>query len=214
MFHRIILLMTSFGLLCWGVLAQTPHTHQHGFTNAEEWSQVFDDPSRDKWQKPHEVIQALNLKSDSIIADIGSGTGYFAIRLTHMVPQGTVYGVDFEPDMVKFLKDRTNKLNISNLVSLKSEKGSVQLPKKVDMALFVDVFHHIENRTAYLKKLHSSLNLNGRIAIIDFKKDSSLGPPKEERISPDQVKSEFKNAGFTLVQEFNFLPNQYFLIFQ
>ena len=125
-----------------------------------------------------------------------------------------MYGVDSEPDMVKFLNDKANKLNIPNLVSLKSEEGSFQLPKNVDLTLFVDVFHHIENRTAYLKKLRSSLNLNGRIAIIDFKKDSPLGPPKEERISPDQVKSEFKNAGFTLVQEFHFLPNQYFLIFQ
>jgi predicted methyltransferase len=47
----------------------------HGFANAEQWSQVFDNPERDKWQKPHEVIQSLNLKSDAIIADIGSGTG-------------------------------------------------------------------------------------------------------------------------------------------
>jgi len=98
-------------------LAQTPHTHQHGFSGAEKWAQVFDDPERDKWQKPHQVIQALALNPDSIIADIGAGTGYFAIRLAHMVPQGTVFGVDAEPDMVKYLSDRTKKTGTEKFTS-------------------------------------------------------------------------------------------------
>ena len=82
------------------VAAQTPHTHQHSFGDADKWAKVFDDPERDAWQKPHEVIQALALKPDAVVADIGAGTGYFSVRLAHMVPQGRVYGVDTEPDMV------------------------------------------------------------------------------------------------------------------
>lgn len=203
--------------LCWfsvTVFAQTPHTHQHGFTGAEQWAQVFDDPSRDKWQKPHEVIQALGLKPDSTVADIGAGTGYFATRLAHMVPQGTVYGLDTEPDMVKYLADRVKKLDLKNLVVLQSKSDSPQLPQKVDLVMFVDVFHHVESRPAYLEKIRASLKPNGRIAVIDFKMDGPIGPPKEGRISPDQVKAELKNAGFSLIQEPDFLPNQYFLIFQ
>ena len=76
------------------VSAQTPHTHQHRFSDAEKWSKVFDDPERDAWQKPHEVIQALALKPDAIVADVGAGTGYFTVRFAHMVPKGRVYGVD------------------------------------------------------------------------------------------------------------------------
>lgn len=203
--------------LCWfsvTAFAQTPHTHQHGFTGAEQWAQVFDDPDRDKWQKPHEVIQALGLKPDSIVADIGAGTGYFATRLAHMVTQGTVYGVDTEPDMVKYLSDRAKKLDLQNLVALQGKSDSPQLPKKVDLVVFVDVFHHVENRPAYLKMIRASLNANGRIAVIDFRMDSPIGPPKEGRIAPDQVKAELKNAGFSLIEDLNFLPNQYFLIFQ
>ena len=52
--------------------AQSPHTHQHSFGDAEKWAHVFDDPKRDAWQKPHEVIQALGLKSDAVVADIGA----------------------------------------------------------------------------------------------------------------------------------------------
>src|SRR6185436_14140618 len=74
--------------------AQVPHTHQHSFGDADKWSKVFDDPERDAWQKPHEVIQALSLKPDARVADVGAGTGYFAVRLAHMLPKGRVYGVD------------------------------------------------------------------------------------------------------------------------
>lgn len=203
--------------LCWfsvTVFAQTPHTHQHGFTGAEQWAQIFYDPSRDKWQRSHEVIQALGLKPDSTVADIGAGTGYFATRLAHMVPQGTVYGLDTEPDMVRYLADRAKKLDLKNLVVLQSKSDSPQLPQKVDLVMFVDVFHHVESRPAYLEKIRASLKPNGRIAVIDFKMDGPIGPPKEGRISPDQVKAELKNTGFSLIQEPDFLPNQYFLIFQ
>ncbi len=89
--------------------AQSPHTHEHSFGGAENWAQVFDDPKRDAWQKPHEVIQALALKPDAVIADIGSGTGYFSARFANMVPKGRVYGVDTEPDMVKYLAERARR---------------------------------------------------------------------------------------------------------
>ena len=80
--------------------AQSPHTRDHSFGDAEKWAKVFDDPKRDAWQKPHEVIRALALKSDAVVADIGSGTGYFAVRFARMVPKGRVYGVDTEPGKI------------------------------------------------------------------------------------------------------------------
>jgi len=206
--------MINLCLISLVALAQTPHTHQHGFSGAEQWAQVFDDPERDKWQKPHEVIQALALKPDSIVADIGAGTGYFATRLAHMVPQGTVYGVDAEPDMVKYLSDRAKKLELKNLLVVQGKFDSPELPKKVDLVLFVDVFHHVANRSQYLQMIRASLKPNGRVVVIDFRMDSQIGPPKDGRISPDQIKEELKVAGFALTQELDFLPNQYFLIFQ
>ncbi|MDP2240533.1 MAG: class I SAM-dependent methyltransferase [Burkholderiales bacterium] len=101
-----LILLSCAGLSTGLAVAQSPHTHEHSFSGAEKWAQVFDDPQRDAWQKPHEVIQALALKPDAIIADIGSGTGYFSMRFAHMAPKGRVYGVDTEPDMVKYLAAR------------------------------------------------------------------------------------------------------------
>src|SRR5262252_498858 len=100
------LLITMAAALAGVAAAQSPHTHQHSFGDAEKWAHVFDDPERDAWQKPHEVIKALALKPDAAVADLGAGTGYFSARLANMFPKATVYAVDLEPDMAKYLGER------------------------------------------------------------------------------------------------------------
>jgi cyclopropane fatty-acyl-phospholipid synthase-like methyltransferase len=194
--------------------AQSPKEHQHSFGDAQKWSQVFDDPARDAWQKPHEVMQALKLAPDAAVADIGAGTGYFSVRFAHMLPKGRVYGVDLEPDMVKYLAERAKKENLPNLTAVAGAPDSPRVPAPVDLVILVDVYHHIDKREAYFRKLRSSLKPGGRIAIIDFRLDSPSGPPKNTRIAPDRVKAEFKQAGYALSEEHAFLPNQYFLIFK
>ena len=194
--------------------AQAPHSHQHSFSGAEKWAKSFDDPARDTWQKPHEVISALALASDAVVADIGSGTGYFAVRLAHFVPKGRIYGVDTEPDMVAYLARRAKQAGLKNLVSVAGRPGDTALPEKVDLALMVDVYHHIADRPAYFAKLRDALKAGGRVAIIDFNATSPVGPPVRARIAADKVKSEMREAGYRVVAEPGFLPNQYFLIFE
>ncbi len=195
-------------------LAQSPDTHHHSFGNAQTWTKVFDDPARDAWQKPHEVIQALALAPDAAVADIGSGTGYFSVRLAHFVPDGRVYGVDTEPDMVKYLGDRAKREGLANITSVKGTPDDPRLPEKVDVVIMVDVFHHISAREQYFRNLKDALKPGGRIAIIDFNQSSQMGPPKSARVPPERVKAELNQAGYTLVKEPAFLPNQYYLIFQ
>jgi len=217
---RISLLTLGLAVLGYAALlagpaaAQTPHTHDHSFGDSEKWAKIFDDPKRDAWQKPHEVIRALALKPDAVIADIGSGTGYFSVRFAHMVPKGRVYGVDTEPDMVKYLAARAKREGMDNVIAVAGTPGDPRLPEKADLIILVDVYHHVENRDRYFSKLRDSLKLGGRIAIIDFRMDSPEGPPKAARIAPSQVKAELKRAGYALDREHGFLPNQYFLVFR
>jgi len=194
--------------------AQSPDTHRHRFHDADKWAKVFDDPARDAWQKPHEVIVALGLAPDALVADIGSGTGYFAARLAHRVPKGRVYGVDTEPDMVKHLAERAKREGLANLVSLAGAPDDPRLPERVNLILLVDVYHHIAKREEYFRKLQASLKPGGRIAIIDFRVEAPMGPPKRERISPERVRAELGRAGYALAEEHDFLPNQYFLVFR
>lgn len=194
--------------------AQAPHTQQHSFSDAEKWKAVFDDPARDAWQKPHQVIQALALAPAASVADIGAGTGYFSVRLARMVSKGQVYAVDTEPDMVKHLAARAKQDGLANLRAVAGRADDPRLPAKVDLVLLVDVYHHIDAREKYFAKLRGSLKPGGHVAIIDFNATSPVGPPPSGRIAPGAVKDEMKAAGYTLAAEHTFLPNQFFLVFQ
>jgi SAM-dependent methyltransferase len=193
--------------------AQTPPTHQHRFGDAERWAHVFDDPERDAWQKPHQVIQALALKPGTVVADLGAGTGYFSVRLARMLPKGKVYAVDLEPDMVKYLGERAKREGLKNVTPVAAAPDDARLPGKVDLVLLVDVYHHIDDRERYFRKLAGSLAPGGRLAVIDFRLDSRRGPPKSSRIDPGRVKAELAKAGYALSAEHAFLPDQYFLEF-
>lgn len=210
----VLALSAWCGLLTGIAAAQSPGTHQHGFSDADQWARIFDDPKRDAWQKPHEVIQALALKPDSIVADIGSGTGYFSARFSRMLPGGHVYGVDTEPDMVKYLSGRAQREGLKNLTAVAGKPDDPLLPEKADVIVLVDVYHHIEERERYFRLLQKSLKPGGRVAIIDFRMDSPEGPPAGARIAPQRVKTEMKLAGYALEREHAFLPNQYFLVFK
>lgn len=212
---RVMLLVLAYVLLpASPASAQSPHTHHHSFGDAQKWAQIFDDPKRDAWQKPHEVIQALKLKPDAIIADIGSGTGYFSARFANMVPNGRVYGLDTEPDMVKYLAERAKREGLKNITAVRAKASDPQLPEKADLIILVDVYHHVDNRERYFLQLQNSLKPGGRLAIIDFRMDSPEGPPKAARIAPEQAKAELQRAGYRLAEEHAFLPNQYFLVFR
>jgi SAM-dependent methyltransferase len=192
---------------------QGEQRHHRRFDDAERWSKVFDDPARDAWQKPSEVIAALKLAPQAAVADIGSGTGYFAVRLARALPQGRVYGADIEPDMVRFLNERAAKENLSNLSSHLAAHDDPRIPAAVDLVLVVDTYHHIARRSRYFERLRAALRPGGRVAIVDFRLDSPTGPPPAARIAPETVKAEMERAGYRLAEEHGFLPNQYFLVF-
>ena len=188
--------------------------YHRSFDNAEMWAKEFDDPARDAWQKPEQVLDALRLERTAIIADLGAGTGYFSVRIAKRVPEGKVFAVDIEPDMVRYLRERAQQEHLGVLVPVLASTESPNLPEPVDFVLVVDTYHHIDHRIAYFAKLRESLRPNGRLAIVDFKADSPNGPPPEHRISPEKATAELNAAGYSLVATHPFLPRQYFLVFQ
>ncbi|MCC7110327.1 MAG: class I SAM-dependent methyltransferase [Deltaproteobacteria bacterium] len=187
------------------------HHGAHRFQNAEEWAKAFDDPARDEWQKPDAVVGGLALAEDAVVADIGSGTGYFAVRLARAVPRGKVFGVDVEEDMARYLRARAQREGLANLVSLLSPTDDPKLPEAVDLALVVNTVHHIEQRTAYFGKLRASLKPGGRVVIVDFKMGPiPVGPPEAMRLTPTQVSADLKEAGLVPVAlDEATLPHQY-----
>ncbi len=185
----------------------------HRFDDPAAWAARFDDPGRDAWQKPDEVIRALALPPGAKVADVGAATGYFTVRLARAVPSGRVFGVDVEASMVKYLEERAQKEGLGNVTGVVGGTSSPNLPEAVDLVLLVDTYHHVGDRPAYFRGVAKSLRPGGRVAIIDFRRGQPMGPPDEHKVPADQVKAELAEAGYTLVAEHGFLPNQHFVVF-
>ena len=184
------------------------------FEDANKWAKEFDNPERDAWQKPEEILDALHLNPTSSVADIGAGTGYFSVRIASRIPKGKIFAVDVEPDMVRYLGERAQREHLTNLIPVQAGANAANLSEPVDVVLVVDTYHHIGNRKQYFAKLKSSLRPTGRLAIVDFRADSPSGPPVQYRISPERVTEELNAAGYSLMETLQFLPRQYFLVFQ
>jgi ubiquinone/menaquinone biosynthesis C-methylase UbiE len=193
---------------------QKPDHMQHRFDDPERFAKSFDDPARDQWQMPGRVIEALSLQPNSSVADIGAGTGYFAMRLAKAVPKGTVYAVDVEPKMLEFLRTRAQTEHASNVVPVQAAASSPNLPKPVDAILIVNTYHHLPSRVTYFGELKRSLNSGGRIAIVDYHKNAPDGPPPEFRFDAAQIIDEMQRAGYRLDARHDFLPRQHFLVFR
>jgi|ERR1700676_751105 len=172
---------------------------------------------RDEWQKPDEVVKALDLKNGDFVADIGAGTGYFSRRLALAVaPAGRLYAVDIASDILAYLQERAARENLHNIVTVLSHPDDPLLPaNSLDLAFFCDTTHHIEQRVNFYRKLLPAVKAHGRLAIIDYPPDSPHAPHKPEQLVPrSQVISEAEQAGFKFVKDFKFLPYHYFLIFE
>ena len=218
--YRLIWLVVVF-VGCGGAQSAGPppppaehHTAMHHrFDNAEQWSKVFDDPGRDAWQQPDKVVAALELAPTMVVADIGAGTGYFAMRLARAVPQGQVIATDIEPDMIKFMTERAQREGLGNVRAVVTPPADPQLAEaSLDRILVVDVWHHIDDRAGYARALARALKPGGKLAIVDFTAASSHGPPPQHRLPPDEVLGELRSAGLTAALSPTALPEQYIAI--
>lgn len=184
-----------------------PH---HGFADAETWAQVFDDPSRDEWQRPDDVLRAMELSPSMNVADVGAGTGYFAIRLARAVPKGDVIATDIEPAMVRYLNERAQREGLPNLRALRATATTSGLaPGNADRIVVVHVWHHLADRVGYARDLASALRPGGKVFIVDFSIDAHRGPPAHLRLPPAAIIADLAAAGLVAQASPVTLPDQY-----
>jgi ubiquinone/menaquinone biosynthesis C-methylase UbiE len=196
------------------------HRDQHQMQRLHRDPQAYigalEDPKRDAYQKPQEVMQALALKTGEAVADIGAGSGYFTFRLARQVgPAGKIYAVDVSPDMIRHINRRIRDGNFTNVVSVLADPDDPLLPERSVNRFFIcDVWHHVDKQTKYLSLMKKMLKSGGEIIMIDFHTaDIPVGPPPQMRIDREELLKQMESNGFRLKQEHTFLPYQYFLVF-
>jgi arsenite methyltransferase len=175
MSFRII--FVAFILLPFAVHAQDAvkrDQHQmHGLhRDPKAYIGALEDPQRDAYQKPHEVVHALSLKPGEVIADIGAGSGYFTFHLArHVGEKGRVYAVDVSSDMILHINRRIRDTQANNVVSVLADPDDPLLPERSVNRFFIcNVWHHVENQTKYLSLMKKMLKPGGEVVMIDFHK--------------------------------------------
>lgn len=181
-------------------------THQDN-TPGKEWIQRLERPERIPGLKIDKVIASLRLKPGDVIADIGAGTGAYTIPFAKAVaPSGKALAVDIWPELLDYMKQKALDQHVSNLETVLARLNDPNLPRRVDVAFFHDVFHNTNDRQAYLKVLASYLEPGGRIAIIEQEFDDPIAnqwDKPEDRITRGQVKTWMAAIGFYLESEFD-----------
>ena len=217
---RTLIVLAGATVASGTLLAQdsaAPHEMHRRHQDPQAYIASLEDPARDAYQKPGEVLEALALQEGEVVADIGSGTGYFSVRFAEAVGgQGVVYAVDVSPDMIRHLNRRLRDAGIGNVRTVLADPDDPLLADaSVDRFVIVDTWHHIEDQTGYIAKMKRMLRPGGQVVHIDFqKRDLPVGPPIAMKISRDDLVQQMEKNGFRLAAEHHFLTYQYFLVFE
>ncbi len=209
--QRLATLAAAAVLAATGVAAAP----QHSRLFPPEQLGMLEGPDRDAWQRPEQVMDALLIAEGSTVADIGAGGGWFTIRLADRVgPNGIVYAEDIQPQMLEAIKRRVARAQLTWVVAITGTAADPRLPGPVDAALIVDTYHEMEQPRVMLRNIAAALKPEGRIGIIEFKKDGwGPGPPMDERMDPERIIADAEAAGLRLVSKETFLRYQYMLVF-
>lgn len=182
----------------------------HGFADAQRLAGALDDPARDAWQRPGEVLRAMELAPTMRVADVGAGTGYFAVRLARAVPAGEVVASDIEPNMVQFVEERARREGLPNLRAVLATALESGLAREsFDRILVVHVWHHVADRGALARDLYAALRPGGKLFIVDFAAAARRGPPPSMRVAPDAIIAELESAGLRAMMSAVAIPEQY-----
>lgn len=162
------------------------------------------------------AIRKLPIMAQSVVADIGAGTGYYTFRIAEKVPQGKVYAVDVQDESVSFLRDKAQDLGLKNVEVVKGSAQSPNLPdNSVDLVIMVDVYHELEYPHEMLQAIRKSLKPDGKILLLEYRaEDPSIPIKKLHKLSVQQATRELEANGFKLVQRGDFLPIQHFLVYE
>jgi ubiquinone/menaquinone biosynthesis C-methylase UbiE len=174
--------------------------------------------SREAEEKPDQLLDLFELQPGEVVADVGCGTGYFARRLVQRVaPEGLVYCVDIQPQMLRLMKERTPPEQAKRIIPVLSQAADPKLPDgTIDFVLLVDVYHEIQNPASMLEELRNDLSPRGRIGLVEYRLE---GPTArhirlEHRMSPGHVLAEWIPAGFELEKQIETMPSQHVFIFR
>lgn len=193
------------------------HEHRDGHGNPTDLQQYIarlDDPGRDEWQRPDAVLDLLGLTANTVVCEIGPGSGYFTLRLAQRA--GHVHAVDVEPQLLALLRDRVGQAGVTNVTPILALPADpLVAPSSCDVVVTVNTLHHVPALASYLRRLRATLRPGGRLVVIDFhNRETPVGPPVDHRMAREVLLEHARSAGLQPSAEHDVLPYQYFVVLQ
>lgn len=173
-------------------------------------------PEREAEEDPDRALRFLKIARGATVADIGAGSGYFAIRLARLVgPAGRVYAGDIQPEMLERLQRNASRAFVRNIVPVLGTESDPGLPAgAVDLILMVDVYHEFSQPQTMLRRLREALAPEGRLVLLEYRAEDPFVPIRpEHKMTRAQVLLEVEHEGFRLRDESKSLPRQHLLVF-
>lgn len=186
------------------------------FVMGAEGAQWLERNSRGQEENTKLAIEKMNLSPESVVADIGAGTGYYTFAIAPKVPGGKVYAEDLQDEMIKYLTDKKKTAGFNNIDIIKGTRQSPNLPQNaIDLAIMVDVYHELEFPHEMLQAIKKSLKSNGTILLLEYRaEDPSIAIKPHHKMTVMQANKEMSANGFELVYNGEFLPMQHFLLYR
>lgn len=173
--------------------------------------------SRQREEDCKRLLAALKIKRGQTVCDLGCGNGFYTVRLARLVgPEGKVYAVDIQPEMLDMLTAWSRKEKLTNVTPVLGSPIDPRLPERqLDLVLMVDVYHEFSHPEHMLAAIRKSLKPEGRIAVAEFRaEDPNVPILPLHKMSKQQILKEFSANGFRLVEQFDGLPWQHLLFFR
>lgn len=173
-------------------------------------------PEREETELPQRVVVEMDLKPADVVADIGAGTGYFTFRISPLVPQGKVYAVDIQPEMLSIIVERRDRLKAKNVVTVQGTEKDVRLPaSSIDAVLMVDAYHEFSWPVEMMAGIYKALKPGGRVILVEYRgEDEDIPIKRLHKMTVDQARREMEAAGLRWKGKKDFLPDQHFMIFE
>jgi ubiquinone/menaquinone biosynthesis C-methylase UbiE len=212
MMHVRTALLVAFGVL----VALAPGAAQHARLFPPENLGLLEGPDRDAYQRPDQIMDALQIGEGSVVADLGAGGGWFTVRLARRVgPNGRVYAEDIQQQMIDAINRRMQREQLKWVRTVLGSPVDPHLPpRSLDAALIVDAYHEVEHPVTLLANVARALKPTGMIGIVNYTKDGGgPGPPMDERVDAEKVIADAQAAGLELRKRETFLRYQYMLTF-
>ena len=173
-------------------------------------------PDREREERTDLLIDNLPLAEDSVVADIGAGSGYFTFEIVQRVPQGKVLAVDIQQEMLDIIAARQSAGAITNIETVMGAEDNPNLSaSSVDLILIVDAYHEFSYPYEMGVAMARSLKTGGQLVLIEYRAEDRSVPIKElHKMSQKQAKREMAAVGLEWVRTERFLPQQHFMVFR